>query len=648
MNDFLPISRAEMEERGWTQPDFVYICGDSYIDHPSFGCAIITRVLESAGYKVAILSQPDVEEDAPFTQFGRPRLGFLISAGNVDSMVNHYTVAKKRRATDFYTAGGVMGKRPDRATIVYSNIVRRLYPEAPILIGGVEASMRRFAHYDYWDNAVRPSILQDAKADLLLYGMGEHQIVEVADRLAAGEPVTAIRDVRGTCYFADRSELPDGYVECASFEKVRENKRSYAKAQAIQYNECDCATGHLLVQKHGDRVLVATPPSRPLAREELDRVYSLPYQRTYHPVYEALGGVPAIAEVEFSIIHNRGCFGGCNFCAIAVHQGRHVTSRSAESVLEEAERMTHNPRFKGYIHDVGGPTANFRGPSCDGQLERGMCKNGRKCLAPTPCPKLKVDHREYDDILERMRRIPGIKKVFVRSGIRFDYLNLDRDQTFFDHLVKYHVSGQLKVAPENCSDRVLRAMGKPGIASYRKFQRAFYQKTKQIGKKQYLVPYLMSSHPGSGLKEAIDLALFLKEEGLRPQQVQDFYPTPFSISTCMYYTGMDPFTLEEIYVATDPHEKAMQRALIQYFLPQNQQLVLEALKRAGRWDLIGFGPECLVKPDAKTAAALRARRQAQGEKRGQSRRPAGRQKGGREPWHSAKPSAGRPKSKKKR
>ncbi|MBC3515436.1 YgiQ family radical SAM protein [Neobittarella massiliensis] len=624
MRDFLPICRADMEARGWEQVDFVYISGDSYIDHPSFGAAIITRLLEDRGYRVAILPQPDIGDEAVFTQFGTPRLGFMISSGNVDSMVNHYTVAKKRRSTDFYTAGGEMGRRPDRAVTVYTRTVRRLYPQSAIIIGGVEASLRRFAHYDYWDDKVRPSILADSGADLISYGMGEYQTIELADRLAAGEPISAITDVRGTCYMTTRDQLAPGFVECASFEKVRENKLSYAKATAIQYGEFDYARGRTVVQKHGDRVLVQNPPAKPLDTEMLDYVYALPYQRTYHPSYEKLGGVPAIKEVEFSIIHNRGCFGACNFCAIAVHQGRHITCRSTQSVLKEAKALTENPRFKGYIHDVGGPTANFRQPSCSGQLERGMCKN-KKCLAPTPCPRLQVDHREYDELLSDMRKIPGIKKVFVRSGIRFDYLNLDKDQSFFDHLVAHHVSGQLKVAPEHCSAGVLAAMGKPAIAAYKRFQSQFYKKTAKIGKKQYLVPYLMSSHPGSGLKEAIDLALFLKEEGLHPQQVQDFYPTPNTVSTCMYYTGLDPFTLQPVYVATDPHEKAMQRALIQYFLPQNRALVCEALLRAGRADLIGVGKNCLVRPDQKTAAILQARREKvqQRPQKGRDRRPGG-------------------------
>jgi len=603
---FLPINRQEMLSRGWNEVDFVYVSGDSYVDHPSFGTAIISRVLEDAGYKVAILPQPDMDDPNVFTQFGTPRLAFLVSAGNVDSMVNHYTVAKKRRANDFYTAGGVMGKRPDRAVIEYSRAVRRLYPDSVIILGGVEASLRRFAHYDYWDDRVRPSVLFDAQADMISYGMGENQTVEIANRLAAGESILTMSDIRGTCVAANSLDGLQNYVECASFEKVKEDKLAYAKAYGIQYNEFDHIRGKTVVQKHGDRYLVQNPPALPLNTEQLDHVYSLNYERTYHPSYEELGGVPAITEVEFSIIHNRGCFGGCNFCAIAVHQGRYVTSRSKQSLLAEAEAMTHNPRFKGYIHDVGGPTANFRRPACDKQIKLGLCKN-RKCLAPAPCPNLVVDHSEYDDILTDMRQIPGIKKVFVRSGIRFDYLNLEKDMTFFKHLVEHHVSGQLKVAPEHCSLGVLNAMGKPSIASYRRFEKTYFQINEKLGKKQFLVPYLMSSHPGSGLKEAIDLALFLKEKHMKPQQVQDFYPTPFTVSTCMYYTGLDPFTLKPIHVTTDPHEKAMQRALIQYFLPQNRPLVMEALVKAGRRDLIGHGPDCLVAPDAKYVASQRTK-----------------------------------------
>ena len=598
---FLPVNRQDMLNRGWNEVDFVYVSGDSYVDHPSFGTAIISRVLEDAGYTVAILAQPDINNDAEFTQFGKPRLGFMVSAGNVDSMVNHYSVAKKRRANDFYTAGGVMGKRPDRAVTVYSNIVRRLFPDSPIIVGGVEASLRRFAHYDYWDDKVHPSVLFAAKADMISYGMGENQTVEIANRLAAGERIADMTDIRGTCVAVPSLDGLQNYVECASFEKVRSDKTSYAKAYGIQYNEFDHIRGKTVVQKHGDMYLVQNPPALPLTTEQLDHVYSLPYERIYHPMYEELGGVPAITEVEFSIIHNRGCFGGCNFCAIAVHQGRYVTSRSKESLMAEAEAMTHNPRFKGYIHDVGGPTANFRRPACDKQIKAGLCKN-KKCLAPTPCPNIVVDHSEYDDILTDMRQIPGIKKVFIRSGIRFDYLNLEQDMTFFKHLVEHHVSGQLKVAPEHCSLGVLNAMGKPAIASYRKFEKNYYQINEKLGKKQFLVPYLMSSHPGSGLKEAIDLAMFLKEKHMKPQQVQDFYPTPFTVSTCMYYTGLDPFNLQPIHVTTDPHEKAMQRALIQYFLPQNRSLVIEALVKAGRRDLIGHGPNCLVAPDAKYVA----------------------------------------------
>lgn len=591
---FLPITKEEMQQRGWDKPDFVLVTGDAYVDHPTFGTAIISRLLEHEGYRVAILSQPDWHSDLAFTQFGVPRLAFLVNAGNIDSMVAHYTAAKRRRSSDAYSPGKKMGKRPDRAVTVYTKILKRLYPKTPVIIGGLEASLRRFAHYDYWDDKIRPSVLLESGADLLSFGMGEHQTVEIARRLAKGENIRTMTDIRGTCYLVPTREYqPGGAVECPSYENVRDSKREYAIACRKQQDEQDAVSGKRVIQRHGNRILVQNPPPVPLTQSELDEIYEFPYERMYHPSYEVEGGVPAIEEVEFSITHNRGCFGACNFCSLAFHQGRMVTTRSAESVLKEAQMLARSPRFKGYIHDVGGPTANFRHPSCEKQLKYGLCK-GKKCLAPAPCSQLEVDHSEYLSILRRMREIPGIKRVFIRSGIRFDYLMEDRDDAFFRELVEYHVSGQLKVAPEHCSAAVLDYMGKPHIEAYKRFAKKFYDMTKDIGKKQFLVPYLMSSHPGSTLKDAIELALFLKEERLRPEQVQDFYPTPGTISTCMFYTGLDPYTLKPVFVPRDPHEKAMQRALLQYFLPQNRELVLEALKRAGRMDLVGNGPKCLI------------------------------------------------------
>lgn len=598
MGGFIPVSRAEMIQLGIEQFDFVYILGDAYVDHPSFGAAIITRVLEYNGFTVGIIPQPNWHSDADFMRLGKPKLGFLVSAGNIDSMVAHYTVAKRKRSQDAYSAGNKAGKRPDRAVIVYSNILRRLYPDTPILLGGLEASLRRFAHYDYWDDAVRPSVLVDSRADILMFGMGENCIIELANRLKAGEDVKSIRDVRGTCYLCPTAETPIGAVECPSFEMVSTNKEMYAKACRIQYDQQDEVYGRMILQRHGNMMLVQNPPPKALTTEELDLVYSLPYMRTYHPMYESEGGVPSIEEVQFSITHNRGCFGFCNFCSIALHQGRRISVRSEESILEEAKKLTEMPNFKGYIHDVGGPTANFRHMSCKKQLNQGLCK-GKKCLAPTPCPNLDVDHTEYLDILRKLRAIDGVKKVFIRSGIRYDYLMEDKNDEFVTELIKYHISGQLKVAPEHCSAQVLDKMGKPHIEAYKKFQKKFYEITGRIGKEQYLVPYLMSSHPGSTLKDAVELAVFLKENGIHPEQVQDFYPTPGTISTCMFYTGLDPYTLKPVYVAKDPQEKAMQRVLLQYFMPKNQRRVIEALEKAGRCDLIGTKKECLVKPDAE-------------------------------------------------
>ncbi len=606
MNGFLPVTKEDMTARGWEQADFVYVSGDAYVDHPAFGAAIITRVLENAGFKVAFLAQPDWRSDKDFKRFGRPRLGFLVSSGNIDSMVAHYTAAKKKRSSDYYSPGGEFGLRPDRAVIVYCNKIREIYGDVPIVIGGLEASLRRFAHYDYWDDKIRRSILFDAQADLLSFGMGERSMVEIAQRLDAGENVSDIRDVRGTCYSVDVRETPYIGTECPSFENVCNSKKEYAVSCRIQQDEQDFFRGRAIKQRHGSRMLVQNQPAIPLSQEELDEVYDLPFMRTYHPMYEPMGGVPGIEEVRFSIAHNRGCFGACNFCSLAFHQGRYITTRSKESIIKEARILTSLPDFKGYIHDIGGPTANFRRPSCDGQEKRGLCK-GKKCLAPAPCPNLKTDHSEYLGILREVRSLPKVKKVFVRSGIRYDYMLQDKDDSFFRELVAHHVSGQLKVAPEHCSAAVLDKMGKPHIEAYVEFSKRYFKYSKSEGKEQYLVPYLMSSHPGSTLKEAVELALFLKKIGIRPEQVQDFYPTPGTVSTCMFYTGLDPYTMKEVYVAKDPHEKAMQRALLQYFNPKNKGLVIEALRKAGRHDLIGYGEKCLVTPNKPTPQGARER-----------------------------------------
>ncbi|MBR5539921.1 MAG: YgiQ family radical SAM protein [Clostridia bacterium] len=593
---FLPINRTEMHAAGISQPDIVLVTGDAYVDHPSFGTAIISRVLEAAGYSVCILSQP--KTDADFRQFGRPRLAFFVNSGNIDSMVAHYTAAKRKRSDDAYTAGGKAGARPDRAVIVYSKKIRELYGDIPIAIGGLEASLRRFAHYDYWDDRVRPSILIDSHADLLMFGMGEKHAVEIARRLDSGESVRTMTDILGTCYkVATTDYIWRSAVECPSYELVKDptenGKKQYAIATKIQQEEQDAVRGNPIIQKHGKTIVVQNPPMPPLATAELDRIYALPFMRDYHPSYEPLGGVPGIEEVKFSIAHNRGCFGACNFCSIAYHQGRRVTVRSHESVIREAKLLTELPGFKGYVHDVGGPTANFRSPSCKKQETDGMCPN-RKCLAPKICPQVEVDHSDYLGLLREIRKLPKIKKVFIRSGIRFDYLIADKNESFFKELVRHHVSGQLKVAPEHCSVAVLTAMGKPTIETYLKFKKRFYELTKSEAKEQFLVPYLMSSHPGSTLKDAIELSVFLKREGMRPEQVQDFYPTPGTVSTCMYYTGLDPLTMKPIYVARTPAEKAEQRALLQYFKPENRELVIRTLKRYGRYDLIGNGKECLV------------------------------------------------------
>ena len=593
---FLPICKKDMLDAGFTAPDFIIVTGDAYVDHPSFGTAIISRVLEKAGFNICILSQPKRDED--YLQFGTPKLGFLVNSGNIDSMVAHYTAAKRKRSDDAYTPGGKSGARPDRAVIVYSKKIRSLFGDVFIGIGGIEASLRRFAHYDYWDDKVRPSILLDSTADILMYGMGEKHIVEIANRLKKGENKKNLTDIKGTCYCVKTSEYkPMPVRECPSFKEVSQysdsGKRSYAKATRIQQSEQDAVRGKTVIQRHGDLILVQNPPMAPLSSSEMDEVYSLPFMRDYHPSYKALGGVPGIEEVKFSVIHNRGCFGSCNFCSLAFHQGRTISVRSHRSVISEVEKITKMDDFKGYIHDVGGPTANFRAPSCQAQLKRGVCAD-KKCLAPSICPAVEVDHSDYLALLRKIRDIKGVKKVFIRSGIRFDYLINDKDESFFKELVKFHTSGQLKVAPEHCSDNVLSLMGKPNISVYNKFKKRFYELTKSLDKKQYLVPYLMSSHPGSTVNDAIELALFLKKEGLHPEQVQDFYPTPGTVSTCMFYTGLDPFTLKEVYVPRTMEEKAEQRALLQYFKPENRDIVRKALKRAGRYDLIGNGKNCLV------------------------------------------------------
>lgn len=593
---FLPINAQDVTERNWSEVDFVYVTGDAYVDHPSFGVSIISRVLEAEGFRVAILSQPDFKSCEDFKKFGRPRLGFLVTGGNIDSMVAHYTVSKKRRSYDYYTPGGKMGKRPDRAVIVYCNRIREAYGDVPIIIGGLEASLRRFAHYDYWDDRVRRSILVDSRADILTYGMGENILIRIAKLLDKGVPVKKIRDVRGTVYLAKTGDpVHFESLEVGDYDELKNDKRAYARAFSIQYKNTDSVHGKAIIEYYGDKMLVQNPPMPPLEREELDRVYALPYARDFHPDYIAEGGVPAITEVKFSITHNRGCFGACNFCAIAFHQGRAVRSRSEESVINEAKIIASMPDFKGYINDVGGPTANFRYPSCDKQEKCGVCP-GKKCLAPTPCKNLKVDHTEYAHMLREIEKIDGIKKVFVRSGIRFDYLILDEDDTFFRQLVTRHTSGQLKVAPEHCALNALTMMGKPPVEVFEKFKKKFFKLSDEAGLEQYLVPYLMSSHPGSTMKDAVDMALWLKQWGYSPEQVQDFYPTPGTISTVMYYTGIHPMTGKPVYVTTDYHEKQLQRALLQYSRPENANLVREALKIAGREDLIGNGPECLVRP----------------------------------------------------
>ena len=596
MKDFLPIDREDMKKRGWDEVDFVYVCGDAYVDHPSFGAAIITRILEAHGYRIGFIAQPDWKDDNSIQVFGRPRLGFLVSAGNMDSMVNHYTVSKKRRNQDAYTPGGVIGKRPDYATIVYCNLIRKVYKKVPIIIGGIEASLRRLAHYDYWSNTLKHSILMDSQANILIYGMGEHSVVEIADALDSGLAVEDITYVRGTVYHAKNLDSVYDYEMLPSFDELKKDKKEYAASFYTQYCNTDSITAKCLVESYGNNgYVVQNPPSAPLTELEMDDVYELPYMRAYHPSYEKDGGVPALNEIKFSLTSNRGCFGGCSFCALTFHQGRVIQTRSHESLVNEAKEMTKDPDFKGYIHDVGGPTANFRHTACEKQKKYGVCTN-KQCLFPKPCQNLKVDHKDYLALLKKIRQIPGVKKVFVRSGIRFDYVMADSDDTFLRELCKYYISGQLRVAPEHISDAVLDKMGKPHNAVYEQFIKRYQKVNATVGKEQFVVPYLMSSHPGSTLKEAVELAEYLRDLGYMPEQVQDFYPTPSTISTCMYYTGVDPRTMEEVYVPVNPHEKAMQRALIQYRNPHNYDLVKEALIKAGRTDLIGFEEGCLIAP----------------------------------------------------
>ena len=596
MSDFLPVCKEDMKKRGWDEVDFVYVCGDAYVDHSSFGAAIITRVLESRGYKIGFIAQPDWKDDNSICVFGKPRLGFIVSAGNMDSMVNHYTVSKKRRSQDAYTPGGVTGKRPDYATIVYSNLIRKVYKQIPIIIGGIETSLRRLAHYDYWSDSLKHSILVDSQANIAVYGMGELPIVEIAEALDSGIDVQDITFINGTVYKAKSLESVYDAVALPSYDEMKADKRKYAESFYIQYCNTDHITAKRLVEKYNDHMyIVQNPPARPLTEIEMDDVYALPYMRAYHPSYEKLGGVPALSEIKYSLTSNRGCFGGCNFCALTFHQGRVLQTRSHESIIKEAELMTREKDFKGYIHDVGGPTANFRHRACEKQIEKGVC-TGKQCLFPKPCPNLKVDHSDYLSLLRELRNLPNVKKVFVRSGIRFDYLMADKDNTFIKELCKYHISGQLRVAPEHIADEVLSMMGKPQNSVYEAFVRRYQKVNKKTGKEQFLVPYLMSSHPGSTLESAVKLAEYLRDLGYMPEQVQDFYPTPSTISTCMYYTGVDPRNMEKVYVPVNPHEKAMQRALMQYRNPANYELVKEALIKTGRTDLIGFEPHCLIRP----------------------------------------------------
>lgn len=599
MQKFLPVTEKEMKERGWEEVDFVYVTGDAYVDHASFGSAIISRLLERYGYKVGIIAQPDWRKKESIQVFGRPRLGFLVSAGNMDSMVNHYTVSKKHRQKDSYSPGGEMGLRPDRAVMVYSNLIRQSYKETPIILGGIEASLRRLSHYDYWDDKVRRSVLMDSGADLISYGMGEHSIIEIAEALNSGIPVKEITYIPGTVFKTKDLSCVYEPLLLPDFQEVSESKQKYAESFALQYKNTDPFTAQVLAESYGTKgYVVQNPPSRPLTQEEMDDIYDLPYTGTYHPMYEEKGGIPALEEVKFSLTSNRGCFGGCSFCALTFHQGRILQTRSHASLIKEAEKMTKDKDFKGYIHDVGGPTADFRLPSCKKQLTKGVCRD-RQCLFPTPCKNLTIDHKDYVELLRKLRAVPGVKKVFVRSGVRFDYVVADKDKTFLRELVKHHVSGQLRVAPEHVSDEVLKFMGKPSHNVYEEFLKQYEKANAETGKKQYAVPYFMSSHPGCTLKEAVRLAEYVRNLGFMPEQVQDFYPTPSTLSTCMYYTGIHPLTGEKVYVPKNPHEKAIQRALMQYKNPANRALVLEGLKKAGRMDLVGYDRKCLIRPEKK-------------------------------------------------
>lgn len=587
----------DMKKRGWTQADFVFVIGDAYVDHPSFGPAIISRLLERYGYKVCMIAQPDWKNDKSIDVFGRPRLGFLVCGGNMDSMVNHYSVSKKRRQKDAYSPGEQMGLRPDYATTVYCNLIRRTYKDVPIIIGGIEASLRRMAHYDYWSDKLKHSILVDSSADILSYGMGEHSMIEIAEALDSGIDVKDITFVRGTCYRTkDISGVPEDSIILPDYDSLSKNRLEYARSFYTQYINTDPYSAKTLVEGYGNRgYVVQNPPAYPLTQMEMDDVYDLPYMNNYHPIYEEAGGIPAISEIKFSLTSNRGCFGGCSFCALTFHQGRIIQTRSHESLIKEAERMTHDPDFKGYIHDVGGPTANFRHKSCAKQDKYGVCTN-KQCLFPEPCRNLKVDHKDYVELLRKLEAVPGVKKVFIRSGIRFDYVMADSNDEFLKELCEKHISGQLRVAPEHVSDNVLRMMGKPQNSVYEKFIDRYKRVNAKTGKQQYVVPYLMSSHPGSTLKEAVELAEYVRDIGYMPEQVQDFYPTPSTISTCMYYTGVDPRTMKPVYVPHNPHEKAMQKALMMYRKPENYDLVKEALIKAGRQDLIGFDKKCLIAP----------------------------------------------------
>ncbi len=614
MHDFLPVTAKEMKDRGWDQVDFVYLTGDAYVDHSSFGCAIISRLLESRGYRIGIISQPDWRKKESIQVFGEPRLGFLVTAGNMDSMVNHYTVSKKYRQKDAYSPGGIMGLRPDMATIVYSNLIRQTYKNTPIILGGIEASLRRLAHYDYWQDQVRRSILLDSGADLISYGMGEHSILEIAEALESGIPIGEITYIQGTVYKSKTLDTAYDPIILPSYEKIRENKKAYGDSFAIQYKNTDPFTAKPLAEDYGTRgYVIQNPPAKPLTQQEMDDVYDLPFTGTWHPMYDSQGGIPALEEIRFSLTSNRGCFGSCSFCALTFHQGRILQTRSHDSIIKEAIHMTEDPAFKGYIHDVGGPTADFRQPSCEKQLTKGVCQN-RQCLFPEPCKNLTADHSDYVALLRKLRKIPKVKKVFIRSGVRFDYVMADKSPVFLQELVKYHISGQLRVAPEHVSDQVLRYMGKPSHQVYERFLKAYEKENAKTGQKQYAVPYFMSSHPGCTVKDAVKLAEYVRDLGFTPEQVQDFYPTPSTLSTCMYYTGIHPLTGEKVYVPKDPHEKAIQRALMQYKNPANRVLVLEGLKLAGRMDLVGFGPKCLVRPERGNVGEKTKNREQTGKK----------------------------------